>query len=69
MENGYEEEEIGTDPDAAFEEEMCGWSFHKWPFLIAVGITVLLYILIFSFVNPNPPYFDPSELPPPPVGG
>ena len=56
-------------PDAEVEEEEeFGWSFHKWPFLIAVGLTVVIYILIFTFVSPNPPYFDPADLPPPPSG-
>lgn len=69
MENETEKQDSKDSADPAFNEEMTGWSFHKWPFLIAVGITLLLYILVFAFVDPNPPYFDPSELPPPPAGG
>ena len=48
--------------------ESFGWDFHKWPFIIAVVIVVVLYALIFAFVDPNPPYFDPAKLPPPPTG-
>ena len=51
------------------EDPTFGWSFHKWPFLIALGITILLYLVIFLFVDPNPPYFDPASLPPPPGAG
>jgi hypothetical protein len=69
MDNNHEPNEGTIAPDIEFEEELYGWSFHKWPFLIALGITALLLILVFAFVDPNPPYFDPSELPPPPAGG
>lgn len=48
------------------EVEDFGWSFHKWPFLISVAIVVVLYLLIFVFVDEFPPYFDPAKLPPPP---
>lgn len=69
MELNHEPNVDPIDPNTDNEEELYGWSFHKWPFLIAVGVTLLLYLLIFSFVDPEPPYFDPSELPPPPAGG
>jgi hypothetical protein len=52
----------------AGDVESFGWSFHKWPFLIALTIVVVLYSFIFLFVDPNPPYFDPAQLPPPPAG-
>lgn len=42
--------------------------FHRWPLLIALVIVVALYGFIFAFVDPNPPYFDPAKLPPPPTG-
>ncbi len=48
--------------------ESFGLSFHKWPFCIALVIVVVLYTFIFAFVDPNPPYFDPAQLPPPPAG-
>ena len=51
------------------EENLYGLSFHKWPFLIAAAVTLLFYLIVFLFVDPNPPHFDPSELPPPPSGG
>jgi hypothetical protein len=69
MDNKYEPNGESTGPEIDYEEEIYGWSFHKWPFLIALCVTLLLYLLIFSFVDPKPPYFDPSELPPPPAGG
>lgn len=50
------------------EEEEFGISFHKWPFLIAAAITVLLYLMVFLFVSEEPPSFDPADLPPPPAG-
>lgn len=52
----------------AGDVESFGWSFHKWPFLIAVVIVVALYTFIFTCVDEFPPYFDPAELPPPPAG-
>ena len=50
------------------EEEEFGISFHKSPFLIAAGITILLYLMVFLFVSEEPPAFDPADLPPPPAG-
>jgi len=50
------------------EDESFGWSFHKWPFLIAVGVVGLFYLLIMLLVDPMPPHFDPATLPPPPAG-
>jgi hypothetical protein len=50
------------------EEEEFGISFHKWLFLIAAAITVLLYLMVFLFVSEEPPRFDPADLPPPPAG-
>jgi hypothetical protein len=60
-----EQQENGLVPE---EEEEFGISFHKWPFLIAAGITILLYLMVFLFVSEEPPTFDPADLPPPPAG-
>lgn len=48
------------------EEESYGWDFHKWPFLIAAVITVLLYAAVWLLVDREPPYIDPADLPLPP---
>jgi hypothetical protein len=63
-----QEQPTPTLPLESGDVEYFGWSFHRWPLLIAVAIVVLLYTFIFLFVDPNPPYFDPATLPPPPPG-
>ncbi|GMV66823.1 MAG: hypothetical protein KJ050_03165 [Candidatus Omnitrophica bacterium] len=68
METGEKMNPKLTETLESGDVESFGWSFHKWPFLIALVIVVLLYALIFAFVDPNPPYFDPASLPPPPPG-
>ncbi len=65
MESGQEQPNQNLE---AGDVESFGWSFHKWPFSIALVIVILLYTFIFLFVDPNPPYFDPAKLPPPPSG-
>jgi len=50
----------------AWDSESYGWEFHKWPLGIAVAVTLVLYGLIWLFVDPNPMAVDPTQLPPPP---
>lgn len=68
MESGMENAPAPEETLQSHDEENFGWEFHFWPLVIALGITVVLYGLIFLFVDPNPPYFDPAKLPPPPFG-
>jgi hypothetical protein len=51
------------------DSEAYGWRFHRTPLLIALGITILMYLAIFFAVNEYPPYYDPADLPPPPSAG
>jgi hypothetical protein len=69
MESGLENPQTEEESLEAGDIEHFDWSFHKWPLLIAVVIVAVLYFFILVFVNPNPPYFDPKTLPPPPTGG
>jgi hypothetical protein len=50
------------------EEETFSWEFYKWPCIISLVLVVGFYLFVFGFIDPNPPYFDPALLPPPPPG-
>ena len=64
LEKGGGEDTV--DSGFQMEDEVYGWKFHAWPFGIALAITVVLYGFVWIFVAPNPPYIDPTQLPPPP---
>ncbi|MCA9409624.1 MAG: hypothetical protein KC931_00080 [Candidatus Omnitrophica bacterium] len=66
MEQGEPRNEQPVEEIEGIEDEAYGWNFHRWPFGIALVVTLLLYGLIWLFVEPTPPYIDPTKLPPPP---